>query len=74
MAEKTGEEQKKIPSIWQKSRKNRPVLPEIFHTCGSEDFIIEKARETRDFFQGMEEIHITMYIEHEGIHGLGLLG
>lgn len=70
MAEKTEEEQKKIPSIWQEKQKNRPVLPEIFHTCGSEDFLIEKARETRDFFQGMEgNPYHYVYEEHEGIHG-----
>lgn len=51
-------------------QKNRPVLPEIFHTCGSEDFLIEKARETRDFFQGMEgNPYHYVYEEHEGIHG-----
>ena len=57
--------------LYGRKAENRPVLaPEIFHTCGSEDFIIEKARETRDFFQGMEgNPYHYVYEEHEGIHG-----
>ena len=61
---------KKIPSIWQKSRKTVRYCQRVFHTCGSEDFLIEKARETRDFFQGMEgNPYHYVYEEHEGIHG-----
>ena len=26
-------------------------MPKIFHACGSEDFLVENARRTRDFFQ-----------------------
>ena len=29
-------------------------IPRIYHTCGSEDFLVERAHYTRDFFLGFE--------------------
>ena len=50
--------------------KNLPQLLGIFHTCGTEDFLIEKARETRDLFQSMVgNPYHYVYEEHKGIHG-----
>ncbi|MEZ3486917.1 MAG: esterase family protein [Lachnospiraceae bacterium] len=50
--------------------KSLPVLPRIFHTCGKDDFLIDKARETRDFFMKLEgNPYRYEYEEHEGIHG-----
>ncbi len=54
------------------ARKNKdlPVLPRIFHTCGKDDFLIDQARETRDFFMGLEgNPYRYVYEEHEGVHG-----
>lgn len=54
------------------AEKNRNVenLPRIYHTCGKDDFLIEKAHEMRDFFQGMEgNPYQYVYEEYEGIHG-----
>ena len=49
---------------------DQSVMSLFKSTCGSEDFLIEKARETRDFFQGMEgNPYHYVYEEHEGIHG-----
>ncbi|HIS26663.1 MAG TPA: esterase family protein [Candidatus Pullilachnospira intestinigallinarum] len=50
--------------------KSLPILPRIFHSCGKDDFLIDRARETRDFFQHMEgNPYHYVYEEHEGIHG-----
>ena len=50
--------------------KTLPVLPRIFHSCGKDDFLIDRARETRDFFQSMKgNPYHYVYEEHEGIHG-----
>lgn len=49
--------------------KSQPVLPRIFHSCGRQDFLLEKARQTRDFFQAMPgNPYSYVYDEHEGIH------
>lgn len=49
--------------------KNLSVLPRIFHSCGKDDFLIDRARETRDFFRGLEgNPYRYVYEEHEGIH------
>jgi putative tributyrin esterase len=50
--------------------KTLPELPRIFHSIGKDDFLIEQARQTRDFFQKMEgNPYQYVYEEHEGIHG-----
>lgn len=50
--------------------KKLPKLPRVFHSCGSDDFAVKAARETRDFFMGMEgNPYGYVYEEHEGIHG-----
>lgn len=54
------------------AEKNRTAehRPRIFHTCGSEDFLIEEAHRMRDFFQSMEgNPYEYVYEEHPGIHG-----
>lgn len=53
------------------ARKNKdlPVLPRIFHSCGKDDFLVDIARETRDFFMGLEgKPYHYVYEEHEGVH------
>lgn len=53
-----------------KKNKDLPVLPRIFHSCGKDDFLIDKARETRDFFMSLEgNPYHYVYEEHKGIHG-----
>ena len=53
-----------------KKNKDLPVLPRIFHSCGKDDFLIDKARETRDFFMSLEgNPYHYVYEEHEGVHG-----
>lgn len=56
---------------WYMADKNKSckVLPRIFHTIGKDDFLIEEARETRDFFESMPgNPYQYVYEEHEGIH------
>jgi S-formylglutathione hydrolase FrmB len=53
-----------------KKNQNLPNLPRIFHTCGSEDFLINQAHEMRDFFMGMENNpYQYVYEEYPGVHG-----
>jgi putative tributyrin esterase len=54
------------------AEKNKDLseLPRIYHTCGSEDFLIDEAHKMRDFFQGMEgNPYRYIYEEYKGIHG-----
>ena len=60
-----------IEDTWYIARKNSalPELPRIFHSCGTGDFLLEKARATRDFFLSLEgNPYHYVYEEHEGIH------
>ncbi len=41
-------------------------MPRIFHACGTEDFLLESARATRDFFQGTPFEYT--YVEAPGAH------
>lgn len=41
-------------------------MPRIYHACGTEDFLLESARATRDFFQGTPFEYT--YVEHPGAH------
>ncbi len=44
-------------------------FPRIFHACGSEDFLLENARATRDFFQGIPGNPFDYtYLEAPGAH------
>lgn len=53
-----------------KNNSSLPVLPRIFHSCGKDDFLIDRARETRDFFLNLKgNPYQYVYEEHEGIHG-----
>lgn len=46
------------------------ALPRIYHTCGTDDFLIEEAHKMRDFFQGLEgNPYQYVYEEYKGIHG-----
>jgi len=43
--------------------------PRIFHSVGTEDFVLPSARETRDFFQGLAGNPFDYtYEEHPGAH------
>ena len=43
--------------------------PRIFHACGTEDFLLDNARATRDFFQGLEGNPFDYtYLEAPGAH------
>lgn len=60
-----------LEDTWHMAEKNagRPHLPRIYHTCGTDDFLIEDARRTRDFFESMEgNPYGYTYREHEGVH------
>ena len=60
-----------IEDTWYMAEKNKKnkCLPRIFHTCGKQDFLLEEARKTRDFFESMEgNPYDYTYEEHEGIH------
>lgn len=41
-------------------------LPRIYHACGTEDFLLESARATRDFFRGTPFEYT--YVEDPGAH------
>lgn len=44
-------------------------FPRIYHACGTEDFLLENARDTRDFFQGFEGNPFEyLYEEAPGAH------
>ena len=44
-------------------------LPRIYHACGSEDFLLNNARDTRDFFQGFAGNPFDYtYEENPGAH------
>lgn len=46
-----------------------PELPRVFHSCGSGDFLLEKAHATRDFFLSLKgNPYHYIYEEHEGVH------
>ncbi|MDD4797382.1 MAG: hypothetical protein PHO66_06410, partial [Eubacteriales bacterium] len=43
--------------------------PRIYHACGTEDFVLESARYTRDFFEAFEgDPFDYTYEEYPGIH------
>ncbi|MBE5787450.1 MAG: hypothetical protein E7324_07925 [Clostridiales bacterium] len=43
--------------------------PRIFHACGCDDFLLQSAHETRDFFQGLEGNPFSYeYLEAPGAH------
>jgi putative tributyrin esterase len=44
-------------------------MPRIFHACGTEDFLVENARRTRDYFGGFEREIDYEYHEGPGAHG-----
>lgn len=49
--------------------KGLPVLPRIFHSCGKDDFLVDRAREMRDFFMSLEgNPYRYVYEECEGVH------
>lgn len=52
-----------------KKNKDLSDLPRIFHTCGKDDFIVERAREMRDLFLSLEgNPYHYVYKEYEGMH------
>ena len=53
----------------QKILETGAPVPRIFHACGTEDFVLENARATRDFFLGLEGNPFDYtYEEHPGAH------
>ncbi len=49
-------------------KENGPY-PKIYHACGGEDFLLQSARETRDYFQNIKNSPFEYtYIEDEGAH------
>ncbi|MDL2207014.1 esterase family protein [Eubacteriales bacterium OttesenSCG-928-N13] len=49
-------------------RDGRPT-PRIFHSCGSEDFLLDQAHATRDFFEGIDLNPFDYrYEQHPGAH------
>jgi S-formylglutathione hydrolase FrmB len=49
--------------------KNKLPAPRIFHSCGVSDFLIDRARQTRDFFTAIEGNPFEYtYEEHPGAH------
>jgi S-formylglutathione hydrolase FrmB len=47
-------------------------IPRVYHACGSEDFLLEGAHKTRDFFQAMPGNPFDyVYEEDPGIHEWG---
>lgn len=62
-------------SIWDtlymaEQNAGKENLPRIFHTIGTEDFLIDDARRTRDFFNRFPgNRYPYVYEEHPGTHG-----
>lgn len=58
--------------VFQNARNNvnlRKPLPRIYHSCGSEDFILPSAQKTRAFFEGPEgQAYDYTYEQHPGTH------
>jgi S-formylglutathione hydrolase FrmB len=49
--------------------KNKLPVPRIFHSCGVDDFLLDRARQTRDFFTAIEGNPFDYtYEEHPGAH------
>lgn len=49
--------------------KNGGALPRIYHACGSEDFLLQNAHDTRDFFMSFEGNPFDyVYEENPGAH------
>ncbi len=47
-------------------------LPRVYHCCGTEDFLLDNARATRDFFQGLQSDPFGyVYEEDAGAHTWG---
>lgn len=52
-----------------KKNSTLPVLPRVYHTCGTQDFLLDRARETRDLFLSLPgNPYGYVYEEHEGVH------
>lgn len=60
-----------VYDVWHVAEANmgREALPRVFHTCGTDDFLIEQARSTRDFFESLPgNPYSYVYKEYPGIH------
>jgi S-formylglutathione hydrolase FrmB len=64
----TGTEEDVDYSVKRILKEKLPV-PRIYHACGSEDFVVEGARKTRDFFMGIKGNPFEYtYEEAPGVH------
>ena len=64
----TGTEEDPVHSARQILEKGLPA-PRIYHACGDDDFLLDSAHETRDFFQSMEGNPFDYTYEQDpGVH------
>ncbi len=64
----TGTEEDVFGNALRNVESGKPC-PQIYHACGSEDFLLDSAHETRDFFQGLAgDPYKYIYDESTGAH------